>query len=100
MLHMCVCMSSHFVGNHPIWILEHGPLISKMVLSPPPPLGQHVLPRVWYGMTCLLVRIASRSGPCSVVWERVHGVLINHTEQEGPMWGNLSIARGASVGKP
>jgi hypothetical protein len=25
---------------------------------------------------------------------------INRVVQEGPMWGNLSNARGASVGKP
>jgi hypothetical protein len=25
---------------------------------------------------------------------------VNHMVQEGPMWGNLSKARGASVGKP
>jgi hypothetical protein len=29
-----VClMHSHFVENHPIWILEDGPLISEVVLS-------------------------------------------------------------------
>jgi hypothetical protein len=29
-----VClMHSHFVKNHPIWILEDGPLISEVVLS-------------------------------------------------------------------
>jgi hypothetical protein len=30
---MCVCMQSHFVENHPIWILQEGPLISELVLS-------------------------------------------------------------------
>jgi hypothetical protein len=30
---MCVYMHSHFVENHPIWILEDGPLISEVVLS-------------------------------------------------------------------
>jgi hypothetical protein len=33
MLHMCVCKHSRFVKNHPIWILEDGLLISKVVLS-------------------------------------------------------------------
>jgi hypothetical protein len=33
MLRMCVCMHSRFVENHPIWILEDGPLISDVVLS-------------------------------------------------------------------
>jgi hypothetical protein len=33
MLRMCVCMHSRFVENHPIQILEDGPLISEVVLS-------------------------------------------------------------------
>jgi hypothetical protein len=33
MLHMCVYMHSCFVENHPIRILEDGPLISEVVLS-------------------------------------------------------------------
>jgi hypothetical protein len=33
MLCMCVCMHSRFVENQSIWILEDGPLISKVVLS-------------------------------------------------------------------
>jgi hypothetical protein len=33
MLRMCVYMHSRFVENHPIRILEDGPLISKVVLS-------------------------------------------------------------------
>jgi hypothetical protein len=35
MLRMCVYMHSRFIKNHRIWILEDGPLISKMVLSHP-----------------------------------------------------------------
>jgi hypothetical protein len=31
--------------------------------------GQQVPPRVWYGMTCLLIRNTVRSVPCSVEWE-------------------------------
>jgi hypothetical protein len=33
MLRMCVYMHSCFIENHPIWILEDGPLISEVVLS-------------------------------------------------------------------
>jgi hypothetical protein len=33
MAHMRVCMHSRFVENHPIRILEDGPLISEVVLS-------------------------------------------------------------------
>jgi hypothetical protein len=33
MLHMCVCMYSRFVENHPIRILDDKHLISKVVLS-------------------------------------------------------------------
>jgi hypothetical protein len=33
MLRMCVYMHSRFIENHPIWILEDGPLISEVVLS-------------------------------------------------------------------
>jgi hypothetical protein len=36
MLHMCVYIHSRFVENHPIQILEDGPLISKVVLSHAP----------------------------------------------------------------
>jgi hypothetical protein len=32
MLRMCVYMHSRFIENHLIWILEDGPLISKVVL--------------------------------------------------------------------
>jgi hypothetical protein len=31
--------------------------------------GQQVLPRVWYGTTCLLIRDAVGSVPCSDEWE-------------------------------
>ncbi len=33
MLRMCVYMHSRFVENHPIQILEDGPLIFEVVLS-------------------------------------------------------------------
>jgi hypothetical protein len=59
-----------------------------------------VTPRVQYGTTCLLIRIALGSVPCLVVRVRVHGVLVNYMVQEGPLWENLSITRGAFVEKP
>jgi hypothetical protein len=31
-------------------------------------LGQQVMPRVWYGMTCLLIRDVVGSVPCSDEW--------------------------------
>jgi hypothetical protein len=31
--------------------------------------GQQVSPRVWYGMTCLIIRDAVGSVPCSDEWE-------------------------------
>jgi hypothetical protein len=31
--------------------------------------GQQVQPRVWYGMTCLVIRDAVGSVPCSDEWE-------------------------------
>jgi hypothetical protein len=36
MLRMCVCMHSHFIENHLIWILEDRPLISEVVLPQRP----------------------------------------------------------------
>jgi hypothetical protein len=53
-----------------------------------------------YGTTSLLIRNALGSLPCLVVRERVHGVLVNRVVQEGPLWGNLSNTRRASMGKP
>jgi hypothetical protein len=35
MLRMCVYMHYHFIEDHPIRILEDGPLISEGVLSQP-----------------------------------------------------------------
>jgi hypothetical protein len=47
--------------------------------------GQQVLPRVRYGMACLLIRDDVRSGPCLNQWE--FGVVTRpgHTVQEG-LW--------------
>jgi hypothetical protein len=42
MLHMCVYMHSRFIENHPIRILEDGPLISEGVLSHLPDMIQFI----------------------------------------------------------
>jgi hypothetical protein len=34
-------------------------------------LGQYVPPRVWYGMTCLLIRYAIGCVSCSVEWDSI-----------------------------
>jgi hypothetical protein len=33
--------------------------------------GQHVLPRVWYGTACLLIRDVVGCESCSAVWGRM-----------------------------
>jgi hypothetical protein len=45
MLRMCVYMHSRFVENHPIRILEDGPLISEVVLSQQPLTLKYALVR-------------------------------------------------------
>jgi hypothetical protein len=62
--------------------------------------GQHVPPRVRYGMTCLLIRYAIGYVSCSVEWRWHHTLwsvfvtyfmnCLNHMVQEG----NLSTASG------
>jgi hypothetical protein len=58
--------------------------------------GQQVPPRVQYGMTCLLIRDAVGSVPCSDEWELVLLLAQGHTVQEGygttTTPGNLSNA--------
>jgi hypothetical protein len=57
-------------------------------------LGQHVPPRVRYGMACLLIRIAIGCVPCSVEWGLASFFVsyfvkrLNHMVQEGPLPGN------------
>jgi hypothetical protein len=74
--------------------------------------GQYVPPRVWYGMTCLLIRYAIGCVSCSVEWGWLLSVwpvcvtfyvnCLNHMVQKGPLYaGNLSTASRATVcGKP
>jgi hypothetical protein len=58
--------------------------------------GQQVLPHVWYGMTCLLIRDAKGYESCSVAWAKVQNVTWIDMVQEGlEVRGNLSTARGA-----
>jgi ABC-type dipeptide/oligopeptide/nickel transport system permease subunit len=38
-------------------------------------LGQQVLPRVWYGTTCLLIRADISCESCSVVWENMQNMI-------------------------
>jgi hypothetical protein len=45
--------------------------------------GQHVPPRVWYGMTCLLIRDDVGSVPCLDEWEVAWSFTKAHTVQEG-----------------
>jgi hypothetical protein len=58
---------------------------------------QHVLPRVWYGTTYLLIRDAMGSVPCSDEWKIG---IVTHLGSHGARWAmvqsttprNLSIA--------
>jgi hypothetical protein len=47
--------------------------------------GQHVLPRVQYGMTCLLIRNTIGSVSCSIEWglASYFVIFLNHRVQEG-----------------
>jgi hypothetical protein len=46
-------------------------------------LGQHVMPRVRYGTTCLLIRDGVGSVPCSDEWEVAWSFTQAHMVQEG-----------------
>jgi hypothetical protein len=67
--------------------------------------GQHVPPRVWYGMACLLIRNAIGCVSCSVEWGWHHTLLsvfvtyfvncLNHMVQEGTIvWETLALQAG------
>jgi hypothetical protein len=66
MLRMCVYMHSRFVENHPIRILEDGPLISEVVLSQAPPTNLFVAEVVVEeGVCSRLTKVEeSRCGRC------------------------------------
>jgi hypothetical protein len=70
--------------------------------------GQHVPPRVRYGMTCLLIRYAIGCVSCSVEWGWLlfmwpicvtfYVNCLNHMVQKGSLCaGNLNTASGATV---
>jgi hypothetical protein len=54
------------------------------------PPGQHVLSRVRYGMTCLLIRDVVGSVPCSDVWALAWSFAQAHMVQEGSWYRVLS----------
>jgi hypothetical protein len=64
--------------------------------------GQHVPPRVWYGVACLLIRNTIGCVSCSDEWGLAWDFAQAHMVQEGPRYcvstpGNLSIASGVVV---
>jgi hypothetical protein len=67
--------------------------------------GQQVAPRVWYGITCLLIRFVVGCVSCSVEWGWLPSLWsvfvtffvnwLNHMVQDGPLCaGKLSTASG------
>jgi hypothetical protein len=69
-------------------------------------LGQHVPPRVRYGMACLLIRNAIGSVSCSVEWGLSSYFVTYFVKrlmdmvQEGPFVGQtLALQAGPSVGE-
>jgi hypothetical protein len=64
-----------------------------------------VPPRIWYGMTCLLIWNDIGCVSCSVEWELASFfvsyfvICLNHMVQEGPLMGSLSTASGAFAGE-
>jgi hypothetical protein len=66
--------------------------------------GQHVPPRVWYGMACLLIMNAIVSVSHSVEWGwasffvsyfvTYFVICLNHTVQEGLLWESLALQAG------
>jgi hypothetical protein len=52
--------------------------------------GQHVPPRVQYGITCLLIRNVIGCMSCLVEWglASFFVIFLNHMVQEGPLMGN------------
>jgi hypothetical protein len=55
------------VGFHQVMWLIMLKSAKDGILGVDPP-GQHVPPRVWYGMACLLIRYAIGCVSCSVEW--------------------------------
>jgi hypothetical protein len=63
-----VCIGGEGCDLHSLWLvlLES----AKDRFLGVDPLGQHELPRAWYGMTSLLIRDVVGCESCLVVWEK------------------------------
>jgi hypothetical protein len=86
-----------------MWLVMLGSAKDRILGVDPP--GQHVPPRVWYGITCLLIRYVVGYVSCSVEWGWHHTLwsvfvtffvnCLNHMVQEGMLCaGNHSTASG------
>jgi hypothetical protein len=64
-----------------MWIVMLGSAKDQILGVDTP--GQHVSPRVWYGTTCLLIRVSVGSVPCSDEWELESLLARAHMVQEG-----------------
>jgi hypothetical protein len=94
-------------GFHQVMWLVMLESAKDWILGVDPP-GQHVPPRVQYGMACLLIRYATGSVSCSIEWGWLPSVwpifvtffvnCLNHMVQKGPLCaGNLSTVSGATL---
>jgi hypothetical protein len=77
-----------------MWLLE---FVKDRILGVDT-LGQHVLPRVWYRTTCLLIRNTISCVSCSEDWELAWYFAQAQMVQEGPVGETLALQAG-SVGK-
>jgi hypothetical protein len=86
-----------------IWLVMLESAMERILGGDTP--GQHVPPRVWYRMACLLTRYAIGCVSCSIEWGWHHTLwlvfvtffvnCLNHMAQEGPFCTrNLSTASG------
>jgi hypothetical protein len=118
MFHMCVCIHSRLVENHPIWIIEDGPLIFEMDLSHAPASFQRCMIAIFsdliekimevflddfsvYGKTfkdCLpnLERVVKRCQMADLFlnWEKCHFMV-----QEGIVLGHKILEKGIEEDK-
>jgi hypothetical protein len=74
-----------------MWLLESA---KDQILGVDTP-RQHVLPHVWYEMTCLLIRNTIGSVSCSDEWGMTWYFAWDPHSARGAYRGNLSTARGA-----
>jgi hypothetical protein len=89
-----------------MWLVMLGSAKDRILGVDPP--GQHVPPRVRYGMACLLIRYAIGYVSCSVEWGWLLSLwpvfvtffvnCLNHMVPKGPLCaGKLSTASGATL---